>query len=227
MRRALSLILATLLASTPPHAQEYISTPGALSDDDFYRAVSCAAPPGGDCAKPLVKWPTDRPLRISLRQIAPVYLGGRAKRADAALERAIQRVNAVDANIRLLRVDETAPAADIEIYFLDLEKGATITGTGITGVDDTRLGGASSRVFFDRNDDNTGEIKHAVIVFSTSMQKRAYESAMLEEVTQSLGLMTDIRSPHYEKTSVFSQGSNAATRLGTQDKMALRRHYPQ
>ena len=97
-----------------------------------------------------------------------------------------------------------------------------ITGTGIEGVDGTRLGGASTRVFFDANK----RVRRAVVLFSTTMQMRAYESAMLEEITQSLGLMTDIRSPHYEAISIFSQDSNAVTRLGPQDVMALRRHYP-
>lgn len=219
LRRAL---IPLLLVATAAAAQDYITVPGALSDQDFYRAVSCGAAPGTDCTKPVVKWDTARPLRVSLRSIDKAYLGGRAKRADAALERAVQRVNGADTGIRLLRVGNDAPAADIEVYFLNQQKGDTITGTGIKGVDGTRLGGATTRVFFD----DKGRISRAVILYSTTMQMRAYESTMLEEITQSLGLMTDIRSPHYDKISVFAQDSNAATQLGPQDMMALRRHYP-
>ena len=49
---------------------------------------------------------------------------------------------------------------------------------------------------------------------------------VLEELTQAMGLMTDIRNPAYEGVSVFSEDSNAVLRLGAQDKEALRRHYP-
>lgn len=48
---------------------------------------------------------------------------------------------------------------------------------------------------------------------------------MLEELTQAMGLMTDIRNPYYDETSVFSQDTNASTELGEQDIMALKRHY--
>ena len=41
-----------------------------------------------------------------------------------------------------------------------------------------------------------------------------------------MGLMTDIRNPYYETRSVFSEDSNTVQKLGVQDRMALRRHYP-
>jgi hypothetical protein len=71
-----------------------------------------------------------------------------------------------------------------------------------------------------------GVILKAVIIFTTGLQKRAYESAMLEEITQGLGLLTDIGGAYYESRSIFSQSSNALTKLGKQDIMALGRHYP-
>ena len=49
---------------------------------------------------------------------------------------------------------------------------------------------------------------------------------MLEELTQSMGLMTDIRNPYYETRSVFSEDSNSVVKLGEQDREALRLHYP-
>jgi hypothetical protein len=71
----------------------------------------------------------------------------------------------------------------------------------------------------------TGHIRRVAIVFSTTLDIRAYESVMLEELTQAMGLMTDIRNPYYDAISVFSQDANIAKRLGEQDIMALRRHY--
>jgi hypothetical protein len=41
-----------------------------------------------------------------------------------------------------------------------------------------------------------------------------------------MGLWTDIGGPYYESRSIFSESSNSLVRLGEQDLMALRRHYP-
>jgi hypothetical protein len=49
---------------------------------------------------------------------------------------------------------------------------------------------------------------------------------MIEELSQAMGLMTDIRNPYYETQSVFSEDSNSVQKLGEQDREALRRHYP-
>ena len=51
-------------------------------------------------------------------------------------------------------------------------------------------------------------------------------SGMLEELTQCMGLWTDIGGSFYQSRSIFSETSNSRTRLGEQDIMALRRHYP-
>jgi hypothetical protein len=64
------------------------------------------------------------------------------------------------------------------------------------------------------------------VVFSTRLHISHYESAMIEEITQALGLLTDIRTPVYEGVSVFSQDSNAAKDFGPQDIYTLLRHYP-
>jgi hypothetical protein len=48
---------------------------------------------------------------------------------------------------------------------------------------------------------------------------------MLEELTQAMGLMSDIKNPYYEGKSVFSEDSNDSKELGYQDVVALRRHY--
>jgi len=218
-RAALALALALLAA--PAGAQEYVEAPGRLSDEDFYRAVACAAPPGGDCQKPFVRWDAARPIRVALRQIDDAFLGRPKLRAGAALERAVQALNGADAGFRLARVEAGAPA-EIEIFFLDIESGQPIAGTGIDGVDGARLGGASTRILFNHD---TGFITRAAVVFSTTLETRAYESAMLEELTQAMGLVTDIKGPAYRGVSVFDQETNAATELASQDIMALRRHY--
>lgn len=219
------ILRAALVAACLPGfalAQEFVEANGPMNDDDFYNAVACGADPGAECRKPLVRWEREgRPIRISVRRIDDVYLGGKKLRAAAALERAVQELNGADAGFRVVEVDADADA-EIEIFFFDLERGDPIAGTGIEGVDGSPLGGASTRVLFERE---TGRIQQVAIVFSTTLEIRAYESVMLEELTQSMGLMTDIRNPYYDETSIFSQDTNASTQLGEQDIMALKRHY--
>lgn len=217
-----ALVLALLLfGPATAGAQEYVETADRLSDEDFFRAVACGAEPGGDCRKPMVRWERLGPIRVAIRSMDPAYLGGKRLRAHAALERAIQEINRAEAGVRLVEVAPDAPA-EIELYFPDIARGEPIRGTGMAGVDGTPLGGASVRV---ASNHDTGEILRTVIVFSTTLDIRAYESAMLEELVQGLGLMTDIKSPHYDTRSIFSQDSNAMKTLGEQDIMALRRLY--
>lgn len=70
--------------------------------------------------------------------------------------------------------------------------------------------------------DNT--IREALIAISAKARRREIASILLEEITQALGLMTDIQGPTYRR-SVFSEDSNSVVRLEGQDAMALRRHY--
>ncbi|MEN8894353.1 DUF2927 domain-containing protein [Planktotalea arctica] len=198
-------------------AQEYLRAETALSDAQFYRLVSCAAPPGGTCQKPVVRW-RKNDLSVGITRMDAAYLGGKKKRAEAALVRAIQEINAAGSAIRLTRND-TAP--DIPILFLDMPARGTIQNSGFKALDGRSISAAGVRVFT-----KDGMIEKSVIIFTTGLQMRAYESAMLEEITQGLGLLTDIGGSYYESRSIFSQTSNARVKLGTQDIMALGRHYP-
>ncbi len=198
-------------------AQEFLSTEVQLDDEDFYRLVSCAAPPGKECGKPVVHWPKTA-LTIGITRMDRAYLGGKKKRAEAALFRAIQEINAAGSAIQLTR-DDANP--DIAILFLDMPARATIEGSGYAALDGKPISAAGVRVFA-----KDGTILKSVILFTTGLQMRAYESVMLEEITQGLGLMTDIGGRFYETRSIFSQSSNALTKLGKQEIMALGRHYP-
>lgn len=214
--RAAFFSLLALVASTSS-AQEFREVQGALTDADFYRLVSCAAPPGGACSKPVVRWDRDG-ITVGITRMDRAYLGGKAKRADAALTRALAEINASGANIRLVRLDEDP---DIEIQFLDIPARSTLKDTGYPALDGTPISAAGVRVFA-----KEGRILKSVIFFTTGLQIRAYESVMLEEITQGLGLMTDIGGPYYEERSIFSQSSNALTKLGFQDIIAIKQHYP-
>lgn len=211
-----------LFLTLPPlvAADDFVETSGLLSDDAFYRLVSCAAVPGGACSKNTLRWPAGSTLQVSLQPVDRAFLGGKRNRARAALVRAIQHLNRADINLRLEQVPSEIDA-DIRIYFIDTDGTAPISGTGIDGVDGQTVNGARVSVWA-----TNGIIFRSTIVFGNRLNIRSYESAMLEELTQSLGLLTDIRNPAYEGVSIFSQDSNASKTLGPQDIMALQRHYP-
>lgn len=213
--------LALMLAAPAAVAQEVVEVPGLLTDEDFYRAVACAAPPGGACAKPFVRWDASRPIRISLRALGDAYLGRRAKVATSAVKLGIRALNAAEAGFRLAEVPVGEPA-EIEVWFLDQPQGEMIEGTGIPGVDGAPLGKASTRALFNHD---TGFIEHAAIVFSSSLSTEDLRPVMLEELVQAMGLMTNIQSSAYAGVSVLAQGGTATRKLGLQDIMALRRHY--
>ena len=217
-------ILGLLLLSIagPAGAQDYIETTGQLDDDSFYRLVACAAPPGGECTKAFLHWPVERPIRVKIASIDRAFLGGKQKRARAALVRAVQYLSAAGTGIRLEQVRRGAEA-DITIYFVDTDGETPIRDSGIDGADGAVVRGAKVIVWSERA---TGQIRRATILFGRRLHIRHYESAMLEELTQALGLLTDIRNPVYDGVSIFSQDSNDSKRLGDQDLMALRRHYP-
>lgn len=190
---------------------------GPLDDTAFYRLVACAAPPDGPCAKPFYKWnkPT---LTISIVERAPAFLGGKLKRAEASLVRAVQRLNGVGMGLTLTTGEGAAP--DIAIHLLDVARGQTIsTGTFLKG---KMMANAITAL-----EVKGSTITGAAIGFSTTLSIRQYESVMLEEITQALGLITDVQNPYYQTRSILSQNAgNSLKTLGIQDRMALTRHYP-
>ncbi|MGH1578171.1 hypothetical protein [Planktotalea sp.] len=210
-------LLVWLALTSSAQAQEFIDAEHALNDEDFYRLVACAAPPMDACQKQIVKW-DKADLSVGITKMDRAYLGGKAKRAQAALARAIQEVNSAGSAINLRRDDKNP---DIEILFLDIPRGGEIRGSGFTRLEGTPISAAGVRVFVSES-----SILKAVIIFTPALQIRAYESAMLEEITQGLGFLTDIGGTFYETRSIFSQSSNALTKLGKQDIMALGQHYP-
>lgn len=191
---------------------------GPLEDAAFYRLVACAAPPDGNCTKPFYKWDKSD-ITVGIVQRAPVFLGGKLKRAEASVIRAVQRLNAVGMGVTL-RLDEADP--DITIHLLDVTRGQEIISSSRPLLNGRTMANAITALDVDGT-----TIKGASIGFSNSMTIRQYESVMLEEITQALGLITDIQNPYYRSRSILSQNAdNSLKTLGEQDRMALIRHYP-
>ncbi|UWR27316.1 DUF2927 domain-containing protein [Sulfitobacter sp. S223] len=205
-------------AALPALAQDFVESEGALDDMAFYRLVACGASPDGICAKPFYHWDQDV-ITVGIVERAPSFLGGKLKRAEASVVRAVQRLNKIGMGVRLV---EAAQTPDIKIYLLDAARGDRIAAETATLLDGLIMANAITALDIDGN-----TIKGASIGFSTTMTIRQYESVMLEEITQALGLITDIRNPYYLSRSILSQDAdNSLKTLGAQDKMALVRHYP-
>jgi Protein of unknown function (DUF2927) len=220
-----ALILATTLCLAAGHvrAQEFVIAKGKLSDDDFYRLVACAAPAAGECQKPFVRWaPSDaRDLTVSLVQVDPDYPERISARVTELLDETLSELNESGANLRLRRVaPDVTP--DISLHLLDLPQNSKVSGTGLPWFDGNPLSVARMQLGW-RND---GTIFICAVAFSRDVAPKAVRRVLLEEITQCLGLMTDVRGGYYESRSIFSEDGVQSSTLKGQDLMALRRHYP-
>lgn len=219
MKLALTLWLCAGIAQ----AQESIRSDGRLSDDDFYRLVACAAPPFGACQKDTVRWsPADAlSLTIGFAQIDPGYPTALRRMADQALDAALIELNASGAQLYISR-SENITNMDISIYLFAIKAGDIIRGTGLSPLDGAKIEAAKAQIWWraDRS------LISGAIVLANDVDPDEVASIMLEEVTQTMGLLTDVDSAYYETRSIFSETSNQRTQLGPQDITALRRHYP-
>lgn len=201
-------------------AQEYIVTQGPLSDQDFYNLVSCAAAPGEPCAMPRVAW-AEQPVFVRFAPVPVTYPGALAAEFDRQLDRAISQINGAAPRLDLRRVSKGQPA-HITLFLQPIRAGDQITGTGFAALDGVPIGAAQVQIWWDDN----FHLTEAAVVFAADIPLEQAGPIMIEELTQAMGLMTDIRNPYYETRSVFSEDSNSVAKLGAQDRIALSLHYP-
>jgi Protein of unknown function (DUF2927) len=220
-RHVFAALIVVLASPVFGDSQLVLETP--VSDADFYRAVACGAPPGQACAVDLVHWPrrAARDLGVRVMATQPGFSRLHGDAGLTALDRAISEINGTGAGLRLRR---TAPrsAAPIEVWFSDLDQGDPIALPGMAFPKGDRMEGARVYIWWNEIKD----IDRAVIILSRDLTPDEMGSVMLEELTQAMGFLTDLEGPAYAETSIFSETSNAITRLQGQDRMAIRRHYP-
>jgi Protein of unknown function (DUF2927) len=218
VKSILTICLATVAAAD---SQLVIDRP--LSDDDFYKAIACGAPPGQACKIDTVRWPAGviQDLPIAVAATEPQFTKIHGTAGDVALDAAIADINGTGAGLHLRRAKK-GEAAPVEIWFSDISNGDPIALPGMSFPQGDKMEGA--RVYIWWND--AKEIDRAVIILSQDLLPAEMGSVMLEELTQSLGFLTDLEGKAYADSSIFSEYSNAVTRLSGQDRMVLQRHYP-
>lgn len=198
-------------------ANDHVRTSGVLSDESFYRLVACGAKPDRPCQHAMVRWPVGR-LSVGIVDVDASLSETRLGMAKAALRHAVDQVNQSGAGLKL-RIDGRAP--DIEVFLS--ASGHVRNHSALNGLQRNigRRPIGATRIFF-----QDYRIQRAVVVIASGMGRDVLTSVMLEEVTQALGLPTDIQNRHYRGRSIFSEGGNRMTTLGAQDARALQRHYP-
>ncbi len=212
-------VLLALLLAAPAVAEDFVPSKGLLGDAEFYRLVTCGRPPDGQCRSPPRRWPDQlaKDLTISLLPAIEPVLPARAAEVDAALDAAIAQINAVGAAVTLRRVADNTPA----LIRLSIRSPATMALISAgRGAQDIPAG----MVMF--TPPSPDRITGATILISSDVPLLQAKSVVLEELTQSLGLMYDIDNPDYDRRSIFSQDRNTVTVLMGQDATALRLHYP-
>lgn len=212
------------VSSAPVVAQDYVITKGKLSDRDFYRLIACAAPPGGQCQKPALKWPASKAnrLTIGLIRIDEGFPQRNVGGVQAALANTIQQINSVGAGVRLLQISSGKP--DISIVLSPtLENLSGRKSSKFSDLIDSFAATAMARVF---TKPNSATIQRAEVVITGKVPRSDLKSVVLEEVVQSLGLMTDIHNKYYNRRSIFSEVGSRVTRLKGQDAKAVLFHYP-
>ena len=219
--RGLAVVL--LLAPRLGLAQEFVTYEGPMDDMAFYRAVACAAPPGGDCQKPMVRWsPTSvKALRVGLAGIDQKFPDYKLATVLPALGSAVAEINGAETAVRLTIV-EPGDTVDIGIFLTNAAQGEVFDDQSVPAALAGRTVTAGTMAL--RTEDT--RITHAVVALARDISRQAVASVLLEELTQALGLTTDLRNPAYRRQSVFDEDGNSVTRLAGQDRRALQLHYP-
>lgn len=214
-----AFVLAALLAS-PAFASDGVRTTGPLTDTEFLRLLTCGAAPAGACQMDPVKWADPGKLTLSFGPVPQGYPADKASRINDAVDRALAGINSLGTAVKLRRVaPNDAPSIALRPT-LFYENDAVF---GEPGVEDGEQIGAGY-VYVYRNAGNT--LSRGTILNAQDIAMTEINSIVLEEITQSPGLLFDIENPDYEGVSIFAQDSNSVVSLTGQDATALRLHYP-
>ncbi len=206
-------------------AQDYVSVPDeALEDEAFYRLVACAAEPRQGCKKPIVRWSNKDAPHLTLRivSVSPQYPNQSHSKIHDALDHAIAQINAAGTVVQITRVP-ARETPDIAVHLVAQTEGEVLRSPPDPDIAGLTLPSGYVHVWWDEKT----RLTRALILFSSDIPFEEIYSIALEELLQSTGLVTDIKSDYYVDKSIFSEdGPNEIETLQGQDLFALQRHYP-
>lgn len=215
--RRVAVCLALL--SGPVQASDGVVSTGLLSNQDLYRAAACGAVPKGACKGPFVRW-AKQDLIVALSPIVAGVPKAVVRRVDRALDQAIETLNHAGAAVQIIR-DDAAAQPDVLVLRSRLKEGEATRN--VAGMPDGEIIGVG---YMYLNWNAANQITKASILIAADIDPGDIRSVVLEELTQTLGLLYDIENPDYVGVSILSQDSNATTEILGQDRAILRLHYP-
>ena len=203
---------------------EYVKSDGVLPIAEFYRSVACGGADPAACGAEIVRWPAAARdgLTVGIAQIDAAVPPMIRSRVIKTLGAAIAEINQSAAQVTLAQVNgRAARRAHIQIFLVAPDRRGRITTARSALLRGQILSSALVRMRHRGPD-----IQSAHVAIAADIDPDAIASVMLEELVQSLGLMTDILNPHYRHQSVFAEDCDCTDRLAGQDLAALRMHYP-
>ena len=223
----LGLAILTTLVSTA-FARDHTFSNGALTDEQFYQAITCKANVDGPCQEKPARWPSfiSNQLTVGLAQVQKGTTKAQEEVVRAALQESISIINASGANVKLRYVSGImAHRTWIKVHIIQPQGPKhLIKGVSLKGFNGLRAQNARTQVYVTKN----YKIARAGVTISNSVtDSLQLRAIVLEELVQSLGLMWDIENPHYNAISIFSQsGPDNLLKIQGQDRAILQRHYP-
>lgn len=218
-------IAAICVLALPAHSKDYVVTKkGKLSDQDFYRLVSCGAWPGGKCQFAPFRWGEVKRSKITLAivEVEDGFPSRMRRQIDKAINRAIAEINNVGSAVRIVRTDSKKPdirvTLTVDALKTKMRKPGSLTQHVIAN-------GAIAMVrFYPKK--GTRRIEKADVYYTTEIGGWNLRSTVLEEIIQGLGLPMDIHNRYYEGKSIFSETKGGVKKLRGQDAKVLLYHYP-
>ena len=205
--------VAALFIATSANAGVAIKVKGALSDADFYKAVSCGAAPGKACAEDSYRWSKSKAARLTVSLHFPDGISTNIKNAFInALSNGIQQVNGAGSGVKMSRLAD-GKRADIIINVIDPASMEL-------------LNGLAAGDFIAHSIISGSPIKKGQVSVNQNVSGRELQSIILSNLMSSLGFLNNVDGGPYTNNSVLAGHSNAQTRLAGQDVIALRTHYP-
>jgi len=221
MFRILVVLLCLLVPSLGN--PKSVSVTSAVSDTDFYKAVSCGASPGGPCTEDIYRFPPRLAANLTIALSDPDHVASAALTAaiKSAMANAAQQINAAGSGVHmsLLADGKRAKITILVISPDEMEMMSSVRGIS-PGEGSAFISWRSSA------SSGKGRLASGTISLSSAIPLRDVAHTVLAQVVFDLGFHDIVGGP-YASRSIFSGQYNTVNQISGQDRAALRAHYPQ